>query len=100
MSLSQEIIAGQHDEELDQIREALQIRRKLKSQEATAIAMATLKAGDKVILKNLSPKYINGLTAKVVEKRRSKIAVLIDEGQHTGRFGRHVTCPASCLEKV
>jgi hypothetical protein len=95
-----DIIGGIHDHQLDEILDACYQRKKLTRDQNTAMAMATIKVGDVVVLKNLRPKYINGLKGKVVEKKRTKISVELHTGQDTGRFGRRVTCPASCLEKV
>lgn len=100
MTIAQRIINGELDKELAQISEAIRQRKISTRYQATALAMVEMKVGDVVVLKNLNPKYINGLRGKILEKKRTKISVLLDEGQDTGRFGRRVTCPASCLEKV
>jgi hypothetical protein len=100
MSLLSEIISGTHDAELGSLSDAIHERKKLKRSQETATAMATIRVGDVVVLKNLRPKYINGLKGKVVSKARSKISVRLNDGQNTGRFGQSVTCPASCLDKV
>jgi ribosomal protein L21E len=100
MSLLADIIDGKHDGELSEITEAIRQRKKLNSSKNTAKAMATIKVGDVVVLRNLSPKYINGCTGKVMSKKRTKFAVRLDDGQYTGRFGLNVNVPATCIDKV
>jgi preprotein translocase subunit YajC len=95
-----DIISGVHDHQLEEMSEAIRQRKKLKRTQNTAMAMVTMKVGDVVILKGLNPKYINGLRGKVVDLKRTKISVMLDEGQYTGRFGRRVVCPANCLDRV
>ena len=62
---------------------------------------ASLKTGDKVLLRNLKPKYLSGLLATViVSMPGEKIRVRIDEGQNTGRYARELTVPMTCLEAL
>jgi len=98
MTVVEQIINGDLDGELDSIKEALRQRRKLKSSQKTAMAMITINVGDIVVLKNLTPKYVNGERAKVVKKNRTKFQVKLDKP--VGRFGTLVTVPASCLDRV
>lgn len=98
MNLAEEIINGNHDADLDQIVEAIRQRRKLNRSKDTALTMATVNVGDVVVLKGLTPKYLNGNQGKVVGKRRTKIEVQMD--QAIGRYGRMVTVPATCIDKV
>lgn len=99
MGLLEDIISGKHDSELDELSEVIRQRKKLTRSQNTALAMATIKVGDIVVLKNLSPKYVNGLKAEVIEKKRTKCAVKLVDGA-VGRFSGRVTVPASCMEKV
>ena len=99
MTIVEQIINGDHDAELQSIVEAVRERKKLNRSKNTAIAMVSMKVGDIVVLKNLSPKYVNGLKAKIVEKKRTKFAVTLVDGS-VGRFSGRVTVPASCMEKV
>jgi len=92
------ILEGKHDSELEAILEAVHQRRKLMRGASKAVAMVSLKIGDKVRLKGLSPKYVNGSTAKIVDKKRTKLVVVLDTP--VGRFKGRVTVPADCLEKV
>jgi hypothetical protein len=100
MSLLSEIINGDHDDDLQSIQDACRERKKLNRSKDTALAMSTLKVGDVIVLKGLNPKYINGCQGKITEKRRTKFTVRLDDGQHTGRFGKTVVVPATCMNKV
>jgi hypothetical protein len=93
-----EILSGEHDSELEGILEAVHQRRKLMRGATKAVAFATLQIGDKVRLKGLRPKYVNGSTAEVVDKKRTKLVVVLDKP--TGRFMGRVTVPADCLDKI
>lgn len=76
-------------------------RRTKTIRENTAAAnAATLKVGDRVRTKGLSPKYLSGLPATVTRVDRTKISVEVDEGEDTGRYGRFFTVPASALEAI
>jgi hypothetical protein len=99
MGLVADIINGNHDSELSEITDAVNHRKKLKRSQTTAIAMATIVVGDIVILKGLTPKYVNGLKAKVVGKKQTKLNVTLVDGP-VGRFGGSCTVPASCVDKV
>lgn len=92
------ILSGKHDDELEAIDEAVHQRRKMIRGANKAVAFATLQIDDKVRLKGLRPKYVNGMTAKVVDKKRTKLVVILDKP--TGRFMGRVTVPADCLEKI
>lgn len=98
--LVSDIISGKHDAELDEISNAISQRKKLTRSQNTAMAMATIKIGDIVVLKNLSPKYVNGLKAEVKGKKRTKLSVQLVDGP-VGRFsGGPVNVPASCVDLV
>jgi len=94
-----DIISGKHDAELDEIINAVSQRKKLTRSQNVAMAMATIKIGDIVVLKNLSPKYVNGLKAEVKGKKRTKLSVELVDGP-VGRFGGIVTVPASNVDIV
>lgn len=100
MTIIQQIMNGDFDNNLTDMVEAIQERRKLTRFQNNFIAMVDIKIGDTVVLKGLKPSYVNGLKAKVIGKKRTKLSIEIISGQDTGRFGRFVTVPADCLEKV
>jgi len=99
MTIVTDIISGVHDSELDSIREAVNQRRKLTKSAHAAVTMTTISIGDKIVLKEISPKYMIGETATVTGKRRTKLEVKLDSP--VGRFGGGtIVVPASCVEKV
>ena len=100
MTIVERIMNGEFDNELKDISFWIGQRNKALRLKTTAKAMVEIKVGDIVVLRNLKPQYVNGLTAKVTGKMRTKLTVEIEDGQYTGRFGRKVTVPASCLDKV
>jgi hypothetical protein len=99
MNLIEDIINGNYDDQLEAISDAVHSRKKIARSKKKAVAMATIKVGDKVTLKNLNPKYVNGSVGKIIEKRRTKLVVILDKP--VGRFGAGpVTVPADCLEVI
>jgi len=98
MTIIEQIINGDLDADLDGISDALRERKKLKKSKTSALNMATIAVGDIVVLRNLKPKYVNGLRAKVVGKKRTKLEVELE--RPVGRFSGIVTVPVSCLDKV
>lgn len=95
------------DATTDQLRELNeQIVAKIKTDRKVeaAVNMGAINVGDTVVLKNLSPKYINGVHVKVVGKKQTKLEVkLLDPvfapSRVRDRFGtRTFTVPAGCVE--
>ncbi len=93
------------DNELDLLFAASKRRRKAIQAQTAALNAATLKKGDRVVTKKLSPKYLVGLPGTVDRIDGDKIVVVIDEvrrfemGRYNNYDGR-VTVPASCLEAI
>ena len=100
MTIVTDIISGVYDSELNSIQEAIRQRRKLTKSAHAAVTMTELKIGDKIVLKEISPKYMIGMAATVTGKRRTKLEVTLDIA--CGRFGTTtpIVVPASCVEKV
>jgi hypothetical protein len=74
-------------------------RYKLKQNETAAKNLIEISVGDKIVFKDIRPKYMIGETATVIGKRRTKLEVKLDSP--VGRFGEStVVVPASCVEKV
>lgn len=72
----------------------------LRGVEARRVA-ATLERGTRVRVKpGIKPKYMVGLRGKIVNVLQTKAEVEFDEGQDTGRFGRFVRVPISCLTVI
>jgi len=93
-----EILRGDFDKDLDKIQSALNSRKKILKQVRAATLIASVAVGDKVKLKNLRPKYINGVIGEVKKINRTTITISLPNS--VGRFGSVVNCPANCLEKV
>lgn len=97
-----EIRAGQYDEHLDRMMDAIDRRRKAIGQEK----FAGLEPEDRVkitLTPNMRPRYLNGATGTVVEKRITKVVVRLDDdiddpyGKWAGRRG---TFHPSILQKI
>jgi hypothetical protein len=97
----EQIARGDHDEQLTVIFEAIRARRKYLSSQRSLANQATLTPGMKVVITGrISPKYLIGLSAVVAPDpaaRPGSLMIDIDEGQYTGRYGKHVGVPADCL---
>ena len=74
-----------------------------------AEAFNNLKPGDKALLKNLKPKYLNGVQVIVSAKRAAKTGYLhveVDpddtstDAFRTTRFGQEFDVSAGCLTKI
>jgi hypothetical protein len=99
MTIVTDILSGVHDSELDSIRESVNQRQKLTQAAQAAVTMTSISVGDKIVFKDIRPKYMIGETATVIGKRRTKLEVKLDSP--VGRFGEStVVVPASCVEKV
>jgi len=63
------------------------------------LTMKDVKVGDKVRFNDRArPKYIQGGTATVTSKRRTRVAIKLD--QSYPRFTGIIVCPLTILEKV
>ena len=102
MNLIEDILNGKHDEDLESLSNALNGRKKIIREQKTAIALCSLNVDDIVVLRNLTPKYVNGSKGIITEKRRKKFSVkLIDPSYRVRqRFSGNVVVPATCIEKV
>ena len=99
MTIVSDIISGVYDSELESIREAVHSRGNLLQNETAAKNLIEISVGDKVVFKDIRPKYMIGEIATVIGKRRTKLEVKLDSP--VGRFGEStVIVPASCVEKV
>lgn len=90
------ILGGAHDDELDTILRAVQLRRK-----ALAPTVYDFQVGDKVRFNNTTkPQYMQGMLATVVARRQTKLTVRIDRDHGRFRAGCDIVTPASILEKI
>jgi len=101
-ALTDGIWLGEWDDHLDWLEKAARARRKEIDRKAGALLKASVRIGQRVRLKGLSPKYLNGNIAEVVETsgrgRRVAVKLTTDVGRY--RAGMSVRCPASCLEII
>lgn len=91
------IVNGEVDDSLDRIRQAIKDRENT----IASVALYTLDVGDRVRLKGLSPKYLNGLTGTIVSRPRGnskRFGVKLDTPHP--RFGSTVRPPVQCVEAV
>jgi len=93
------LASGAFDDQLEVITQAAAGRKRLLAD----MLAGSLKNGDMVQLHSLSPKYMNGIVARVAETPRgakAKIKVVLDEPQ--GRFpaGEVIRIPRTCVDLV
>lgn len=63
-------------------------------------AFATIKVGDRVQIGNSKPQYLTGQTGEVIEKKNSRILILLDGGP-VGKFKTgKVLCPPNTLKVI
>ena len=92
-----QIMKGTFDEDLNLLSQAIKIRQK----ETKSQLLYSLRAGDQVILSDIRPRVLNGVTATVVKINRTRVRILI--GQDSGvpaRYHRQSTVPINCVSKV
>jgi transcription antitermination factor NusG len=90
------IMLGEYDDYLDQIENAVKLRRKDK-----APKIWEFKAGDTVRIVHCNPKYLEGALAEVTKVNRTKIVVRLHETA-SDRFTKftNITVPTNMVEKV
>lgn len=94
------IASGQQDESLALIQTTLTNRRKLVESVESADTFNKVEIGDEVMLGNgISPKYLDGALAKVVDKRDGKIVVQLLSSRGRWPAGSDITCPPSIVVK-
>lgn len=102
--VSKDIAEGGHDGTLDELDQAISLRRK----EIARQFMATLNVGDEIRIKggpSIRPKYLAGATAHIREIRITKLTVEFPDsmGEHDpyGKFaGKRWIVPPTLVEKV
>lgn len=103
MTVSEDIVAGQHDDELDIISNAIRIRKETKNSLTDVIARAQLQVGDHVLLNTptLRPKYLNRATGTITDLTSRKTAgVRLDEAYAEMARGAVWNIPYHCIEKL
>lgn len=87
---------GSHDDELDEIEDALKYRRGVIARRRAS----ALNPGDTVRFTNGRPKYLNGLTAEVTKADETHVWVNVPVGLEYKRFSgaKGVRCPINIIE--
>lgn len=95
-----EFISQADSNQIDAIWSLCRNRTKVLRANAEAIASATLKVGDKVRLRGLSPKYLNGAVGMIAGRAGDKFEVTLDAPRGKFRAGLPYRVPGSALEAV
>lgn len=105
MSNLQTVVAGIYEidslDDMERVWDAAKARQKELRDRASAVNAASIKVGDKVRLRDISPKYLNGNVVEVTRIDGKTIGVKsIDETgfQARNRLGHAARVPASCVE--
>lgn len=97
MGLINDIITGVHDHNLDNVMDAVTERRKILSR----VSFIELKIGDRVRFNDkVRPQYMRGITARVVDKKTSKVVVELENTEHIGRFSKRITTPVTIVDRI
>jgi hypothetical protein len=105
-SIFDRMAAGEFDQQLPQLLDAIRARRKYLSQQRAFENKSVLTKGMAVVVTSgISPKYLIGVTGVVSARparRQGDVQVDIDEQYHSrcSRFGKSVGVPANCLAAV
>lgn len=102
------IVHGDFDNDLDNISEAVRSRRKEANRKQAQINALTISPGARVVLKGLSPQYLNGITGEVVEPpasarrgRRGKARLYVKtDDPRARRYSNPLSVPANCVEAI
>lgn len=94
------VLEGKYDDDLERIEAVCRERRLFLRAVQSATTMVAVQIGNRVRIKNISPKYLVGATAKVTGKRRTKLEIEFEETRR--RFFKGTTCiiPSSCVEII
>ena len=105
MSNLQTVVAGIYEidslDDMERVWDAAKARQKELRDRASRINAASIKVGDKVRLRDISPKYLNGAIVEVTKIEGKKVGVKpIEETnfQARNRLGMGGRVPAACVE--
>lgn len=96
IELVDEMTADELNQLVDYIREVFKSKR---SHDA-AKKRASFNRGDQVVLTNIKPAYLQGLTGVIEEFRTSRITVKLDRGPIRKYASGRVVCSPNSLEKI
>lgn len=91
-----DLVDSMESEELDQLVDYIRYVFRAKRNANNGRAYATIQVGDRVKLTgSFKPQYIRGLTGEVIEKKQTRVTVLLDGGP-VGKFksGKVVATPS------
>lgn len=95
-----DLIDSMNAEELNLLVDYIRYIYKAKRQQAAGRSFATIQVGDRVKMGSCKPLYLSGQTGEVVEKKNSRILVLLDCGP-VGKFKTgKVLCAPSTLTVI
>ena len=92
--IANDILDGALDDHLSYLTDVIRERR----EKLTTRITASLSAGDTVKMVGIRPKYMIGVTAKVIRVNRKRAVVILDHP--TGRFHGEITVPLNCMQKI
>ena len=91
------IKTGEGDDDIERVLDTDLARRKFLDD----VESAKFKVGDLVQFNDRGrPKYLVGVTGKIIGKTKTKFEVKVDPDQDLGRFGEFITAPGSLLTKL
>lgn len=91
------ILSGQLDNSLDYITEVIRRRKEILS----VSTFYELKIGDTVIFNShVRPQYMQGVRARIIDKKQKKVVVELIDQAAIGRFGKRITTPVNIIDKV
>lgn len=96
-----DLVDDMTDEELNRFVDYIRYTMKDRANRRNAKARATIQVGDRVKFAGKhKPAYLNGMTGEIVEKRQTRLIVLLDHGP-VGKFrSGKVLAQASGLEVI
>ena len=99
-ALCSSILCGDYDNHLSRLSDAINERKKSIRTAAATEMKASLSVGDKVVIPNISPKYLEGAVAIVTElpSRGKKVVIRLAESRRKWEEGTEARVPATCLE--
>ncbi|MHC4297987.1 MAG: hypothetical protein ACYS7Y_11840 [Planctomycetota bacterium] len=94
------ILEGKYDSDLERIEAVCRERRLFLRAVKSATTMASVQVGNRVKIKNISPKYLSGATAIVTGKRRTKLEIELEKTHRRFHAGTPLIIPSSCVEII
>lgn len=97
------ILDGKFDDNLKGLADAIHERRKDVRKREGQMNAVLLKVGDRVTLKGLSPKYLNGTVVEVTEIHKTRASIKAIDGETSLKAAHRLIggarVPLSCVER-